>query len=237
MKVLLKNKVLHYVVVLLVLGFALYTYFVATPKGEALETKVIGTLTVDLVPNPSSAGTEQFTFSYSGIGVADISGWRISNDDTFTYTFGDTKISSADSMTVCADSIRDPKCEGNEWVGGAVWDDASGTFTVFNEKGVEVASKGYTGLDVGVATSIEFGVEGYFLTNKDSIQICHAIGTDKYSSPKGGVGNIANGQGGHSAHAGDIIPPFFYQDKTNVRYYEGLNWPDESETYDNNCTK
>lgn len=70
-------------------------------------------------------------------------------------------------------------------------------------------------------------------TGGDKVDICHSDQEDADLPTSADSPNINAivGESGHSIHAIDIIPPFFYDAGDGVEYFSGLNWNEENEAF------
>lgn len=237
MKKVLKHKYTHYLLVVVVALVAGYAYFGATSVGEAGVIKTIGSVKVTLDPDPPEIGTEFVSFQYNGIGVIDITGWKLENDSGFVYELPITILNGGDSIKICSHQSKDPNDCAGEWSGGFVWN-SSDTLRVIDVTGTTLLEHEYTDKTTGNIVQTEISIDGLVLTKKDSVDVCHSANSSQYSNVNGNVSNIAKGKGGHGQHVDhDIIPPFFYFVDNVFGYYQGMNWEAGKETYENNCGK
>lgn len=233
----LKHKYTHYILVLIVALVAGYAYFGATPVGEAEVIKTIGSLKVSLDPEPPSVGTEYVALQYEGHGVMDVTSWRIENNSGLVFELPVTILSSGESVKMCSNIAADREGCSYEWVGGLKWG-TDDTLIIVDDTGNTRLSKSYSGAESGSFITGDIPLDAPVLTKKDSIDTCHSVNGSKYSNVNGNVSNIAKGKGGHGQHFEyDIIPPFFYLVDGVFGFYQGMNWEDGQEIYENNCGK
>ncbi len=242
MKTLIKNRTLHYAIVLAAVLFGLYAFFVASPLGQAVSNTEIGSLTADLVPSPVSAGVESVTLEFnsnSGAGQLDISNWVVTNGGDFAHTLpSGTILASGNSLKICADqSVED--C--TEWEGGNdVWGNSTDDFILRDNTGKNVFKLTYSVTPgTGKLVTVIHSVTEPVYSHNDKIVMCVENNKGSLTSKSSPAGKyikayLAGRKGAHEDPSA-IVPAFYYNFGEGIEFYGGKLWPEGKSTHDAGC--
>lgn len=204
-------------------------------------------ISAEILINPAAVADslgEYVRIGFTDSGTLDLTGWSFTDAAlSVDHTIGAAVLNSGDTWTICAEddfSLNGGIVCDEEWVGGAVWNNDSDTFTLFNHVGAEIIVIDYTnGADDDAMAygSISDDVQ---LGSQDSIQICHSANGKNYVQNAPNVDAFVNlyenDKNGHHDHDYDIIPAFFYNIGGEAGYYPGKNWDvDGQAVWNNSC--
>lgn len=113
----------------------------------------VSTATIEVMPNPDNGvgdgNGEWFRITNNGADSLDITGWSVTDEQSFNYVFGSVILAASESYTVCANDDSGQNggvsCD-DEWSGGSVWNNAAAgdTLTLFDATPSQVDAINYT---------------------------------------------------------------------------------------------
>ena len=217
-------------VAIMVVALAGYAVFVESAK-EKTSLGSIGTIAIELVPNPASGGTETVKLTFEAPGEWDFSGYTIGNGNGFTHIIDADPVSSNGSILVCGTNATGYNCD-DVWGAVGVFPDTNGTLVVEDPDGNVVLSHNYT--DPGIGGSTGNSPDLVTTVYSQNAQITYCRNTKQgFTGHQAPVSSIIDGKGATAPEKGSIIPSFYYDMSPGVGYYAGMDWPDTTGTFAN----
>lgn len=117
---------------------------ISLPTALAANTDAVGTVSVNLIPNPSATTTkESVVVSFSGTGTLNLADWKVQDSHPTTYTFGAVSLSDGQSIKVCSGSGDVGDCDITSWTGSNVWNNEGDTLELLDENNAVIITITY----------------------------------------------------------------------------------------------
>lgn len=219
--------------VLMFISLISYATFVESGK-EKTRIGTIGALLVEVVPNATSVGTETIKITFNAPGKIDFTGWEINDGADFSHIISADAVSSGETLLICGESTPGFDCD-DVWGESNSLSDTNGSLYLFDGQTL-ISTVIYTDPGAGGSSADSPLVSGTILDANASVQYCRATKQGLFASHRGNVSTIIDGKSHSAPDSESIIPSFYYDTGSGVSYYSGLNWPDTTGLYSQNCS-
>lgn len=226
-----KKHSLAIIVAIAFLSGIIATISLYAEEAEAVAWKSVGIIGGELNARAND-GWEYITISYSGAGEMDIDGWSLHAGEEEILILSGVTVPNGGVFRVCEDvEVQGDICDA-QWVGGERFNDTAGSYYLKNANGEVVFAILYSDVIESTRMPVKGQLDGAYvvpvLRQNDKVTFCHNDVRKGMQEKKITAGTFINkylsGKNGHHADEGDIIPPFFYDQKNLVGYYAGKNW-------------